>query len=529
MAATHIPTPTPLPLTFGLEFEHLLAFHSSLLLPLLSPTNTTILRSLPPTIRSALRQSGSQYLLTRSLYHGWALTSPTAYPHPFSASFHNECLAAHGCRGYADEVLRLETEVFRKRGGREVVVHDGWGKMREFGRWFVTGDTSLECASPAQLAETIGVERARSGEWDSGPVELVSRVLPLDAEESFEEVEEMLRILHGESDEAVGFTYKPFINQFCGLHVHIGLPPPTTTTDDDDDGDDETTTPTFTLPHLQHLAYITLAYEPALSLLHPPTRRPGGGINKIADLDLASNRDLFYPDFNYSRVDWNAVKEEEEEEMILEEEGDDSGYASGYKSDRSVYLKLPSPSKSVSKAKSAAVKEGEGQEEEAATHEEEEEEPTAEEDEMMLQSRFRSLIFTPKQTIKGLCALMSSKGQRGRVVNWTYIAKEDRGAARTVEFRQHEGCLDSREVGAWVRFCGELVRWAARGAEAEERMRRGSGGDEEGKGKERERLLEELYGRGVLGWEELVERMGLDGEGEEWVERRVEMWKEGGK
>ncbi|KAL8762306.1 MAG: hypothetical protein Q9184_001675 [Pyrenodesmia sp. 2 TL-2023] len=516
--------PTPLPLTFGLEFEHLLAFHSSLLLPLLPPTNTTILRSLPSSTRSALRQTGSQYLLTRSLYHGWALTSPTTYPHPFSPSFHNDCLAKHGCRGYADEILQLEREVFKKRG-REVVVHDGWGKMREFGRWFVTGDTSLGCASPAQLAEIIGHERAGSGEWDSGPVELVSRVLPLDAEESFQEVEEMLGILQGEDDDAEGFAYKPFINEFCGLHVHIGLPPPTA--DDDDDGE----TRTFALPHLQHLAYITLAYEPALSLLYPPSRRPGGGPKRSADLDLASNRDMFFAEPDFSRVDWNALKEEEEEEEQEEEqeeeeeviqEGPDSGYASAYKSDCSIYLKFPSASKAKLKARSGARKG-----EEASAQEQQEEEPTAEQEELSFQARFRSRIFTPMQTLKDLCALMSSKGQKGRGVNWTYLAKEERGAARTVEFRQHEGCFDALAVKRWVRFCGELVRWAGRGAEAEkERMRRGGSGDEEGKGKQREKVLEDLYGRGVLGVEQLVEKMGLEGEGKEWVEGRVRMWKE---
>ncbi len=184
----------------------------------------------------------------------------------------------------------------------------------------------------------------------------------------------------------------------------------------------------------------------------------------------------------------------------------------------------------------ASAEEGEedGRNEEEEEREEEDNERKEKEDyERVLQSRFRTLIFTPKQTIKGLCDLMSSKGQRGRMVNWTYLGKEERGGAQTVEFRQHEGCLDAEGVRGWVRFCGELVRWAGRGAEAEaERRKEERGGEEEdGEGdkereRERERWLEELYGSGILGVEDLVERMGLEGESRDWVEKRVGMWKE---
>ena len=76
----------------------------------------------------------------------------------------------------------------------------------------------------------------------------------------------------------------------------------------------------------------------------------------------------------------------------------------------------------------------------------------------------------------------------------------------------------------WVRFCAGLVRWGERGA-----------GDfaawveegEEGKGdEEEEEWFQDYYGRGKLGIEKLIERMGLDEEMRAWVEGRVRLWKE---
>ncbi|KAI4113280.1 MAG: hypothetical protein LQ338_008206, partial [Usnochroma carphineum] len=103
-----------LPLTFGLEFEHILAFHSSLLLPHL-PAGTAIIKHLTPSTRLALRQTTSQYLLTRPRYNGWGLTSATDYPSPFGPDWHNKCLEEHGCRGYADEALNIERDILTRQ------------------------------------------------------------------------------------------------------------------------------------------------------------------------------------------------------------------------------------------------------------------------------------------------------------------------------------------------------------------------------------------------------------------------------
>ncbi|KAL8834751.1 MAG: hypothetical protein Q9170_003628, partial [Blastenia crenularia] len=303
----------PLPLTFGLEFEHLLAFHTSLLHPHL-PTGTRVITSLPYSTRLALRQTTSQYLRTRPTYNSFALTSSTTYTSPFGDGWHNECLAQHGIRGYADEVLRIEQKIL---GDADVVVHDGKGKMTDFETWYLMNDTSLVGFNREDLtARLLGsnVPASELENWDSAPVELVSRVLSLDSPDSYTEMEMMLSRIRGGGLEQ---RYKAFISQHCGLHIHIGFP--TFSSSDKN-----------FLRLLQHLAYITVIYEPVLSSLHPKERRPG---HRDAEQDLMGCREAFYQEPDFSDVDWEGVD--------VVGEGD-----SGYASDESegVLLEFPFPS-----------------------------------------------------------------------------------------------------------------------------------------------------------------------------------------
>ncbi|KAI4280734.1 MAG: hypothetical protein L6R35_005829, partial [Caloplaca aegaea] len=423
---------TVLPLTFGIEFEHILAFHSSLLLPHLPPS-TRIIKDIPLSTREALRQTSIQYLCTRSYYNGWALTSPTAYPLPRGPRFHNECLDKNGCRGYGDEVLKIERDILIAASATDAVVQESEHKTQRFERWHLTTDNSLVGASHEALTEIIGTNRIETREWDSAPLELVSPPFPLDEEASFEEIATVLAAVRGTNLD----HHQAFIDQWCGLHVHIGLPPSST---------DET----FPLPLLQHLAYITLVYEPAISSLFPPQRRPD---RDDTGMDLGSNRDLFLPEPDYSNVDWDAV------EMVS-----DSGYASDDEAEEEgVYVELPKKggggrgTTTTPTSPSSAA---------AATAAESEDHAY----EVRIQQKAQTTLFAPAQTLHGLCHAMSSGGQRGRLVNWTYLARNPDNGPRTLEFRQHEGCLDAREVRGWVRFCGALVRWAAEmGAKEEER------------------------------------------------------------
>ncbi|KAL8768568.1 MAG: hypothetical protein Q9209_005253 [Squamulea sp. 1 TL-2023] len=552
-------------LTFGIELEHILAFHSSLLAPLL-PADTRIVKDIPCNKRKRLRQTTSLYQLTRPLYHGWGVTTPTIYPAHLGHDWHNKCLGEYGYRGYADEILRMEQHIFWNME-KEVVVHDGQGKMQNFGKWYLTTDTSLAGATPEDLAAIIGEDQVRSRQWDSGPVELVSRVLDVDDVSSYKEIEQMFEIL---GSGVVGRNgYKAFADRWCGLHVHIGL----SLSQPSMERRKGSEYMTFPLTLLQHLAYITIIYEPTLSLLHPPNRRPS---HRDAKTDLLGNREGFYAEPDYSTIDWDSVP--------------DSGYASGNDSDASdnsggILLKFPTdpkyrkdkgtPKQTQTGLKGSSGSEGEDALEiENSENQSERLEPDDPNSEPNMRKRARTLIFPPPSSHKShpmtlvkLVELMCTGNDRLRLINWTYLLRDpdlssptkftDKGLPRakgpqTLEFRQHEACFDAAGVKCWVLFCAALVRWAERGALAYEenfgereggefvRGRDGGDGEQGARGnvskeeremqekkwdEEEEEWFQGYYGRGKLGIRELVEGIELSAEMEKWVEGRVQMWK----
>jgi len=54
---------------------------------------------------------------------------------------------------------------------------------------------------------------------------------------------------------------------------------------------------------------------------------------------------------------------------------------------------------------------------------------------------------------------------RGQIVNFAYLSREN--GPQTIEFRQHAGSVDAREINYWVEFCLGLVRLAWRYADGE--------------------------------------------------------------
>ncbi|KAL9033012.1 MAG: hypothetical protein Q9214_007714, partial [Letrouitia sp. 1 TL-2023] len=402
------------PLTFGVEIEHVLVFHSSLLRPHLPPS-TSIIRDLSPDTRLALRDTSQQYNATRPYYNGWAFTSPSTYY--YSKENRQRCLQTHGCRGYADEVLKLEQQIFLDQAAAVDVDADAGQedetgsvvKPRSFERWHLVRDNSLTGLDAGELRSVLerhGVirneheqdENLRDKDWDSSALELVSRVLPL-SDRGFRELEDALAVLN--NNAAADEQSKKYIavtNRFCGLHVHIGLPPPDASYPFPAYGDTAAVIPpapappTFALRTLQHLALLLAVFEPQINALHPPHRAPGG-------VDLLSNRESFL---------------QEPEEYVGEDE-DDSGYASGdgdggalcdpEKFHASFAETSPSPSE-----------------------EEEEEKEEEMKEEAKLRKRARDAIFAPGMTVEALSDLMSPT--RSRVVNFTYLKRND-GRART--------------------------------------------------------------------------------------------------
>lgn len=85
----------------------------------------------------------------------------------------------------------------------------------------------------------------------------------------------------------------------------------------------------------------------------------------------------------------------------------------------------------------------------------------------------RSRIFDPDMTIAELSRLMCG-GSKNHIVNFTYLVRAAT-LPRTIEFRQHEACLDAEAVRWWVLFLTNLVQLAHRMA-VDHGVRIGDGG-----------------------------------------------------
>ncbi|KAL8945506.1 MAG: hypothetical protein Q9183_008064, partial [Haloplaca sp. 2 TL-2023] len=284
--------------------------------------------------------------------------------------------------------------------------------MDQFDKWHLATDTSLVGATKEDLATVLKSNRITGNvdDWDSGPVELVSRILRVDEEASFTEIGRYLAALQPvPTHRHRRKTYTAFTSSFCGLHVHIGLPPsssppsalspsrssasptlifpshPSSSSSSSSCHPPKEDAQTFSLPLLQHLAYITVIYEPVLSRLHPPHRRPGV---KITEMDIGSNRALFYAGLDSRDVDWDCV------------------YAPSSSSEESDLECPRRPAEAEEKDKQARIEEGDD---------------TAGEDllrDLRFQHRARSLIFDEAMTLEHLCGIMS-EGMKGRIINWT--------------------------------------------------------------------------------------------------------------
>ena len=298
-------------LTFGIEIEHILLFHETLLHPHLNTTSptTAIRKTLSPEVRRRLCEGTPRHTLFYPEYRGWGLTTPTNYAN-FKVDPHV------GVRTYADEVLHIEDTIFAG-AGIDVEVHDDNGKKARFSKWCLMRDWSLVGLTRDELraqfqAMSIATNHEEVESWDSHGVELVSPPLEPSVE-SFAELRRYLSVLNQSSQrpgliapddakkasvaEAEGasslFTkleglsvatiseqterslaqerpatgskglYRALASKECGLHVHVGLPP--STSDAGGDG----LHPTFDIGHMQHLAYILVMYEPYISSLHP--------------------------------------------------------------------------------------------------------------------------------------------------------------------------------------------------------------------------------------------------------------------
>lgn len=387
-------------LTFGVELECVFAFHQDLLTDHLKKisASTIIIKELTDEMRRDFRRCQNDYLVTRPQYMGWALTSPVPLLPSGEKTPTGHRLDKFGCRPYADEILHVALPLLPPSTDFQSLVYSG--KRETFSQWHVCEDTSIMGASQKVLLAELGDRIDDIGSWDSHGLELVSRILePSPA--AFEEITSYLTALRGNSASRHG----ALITQHCGMHVHIGFPPPANAKTGD-------VLPSFDLATIQHLSYLLVMYESEFSSLHPTSRREEGIGSQT---DVASNLDDFYADM--------------ESRIIYDDDEWDSELVDG-----EVVPALLTP---------------------PAT-------PPAEcEDEPyygLSFSRAREMIFAPDMTMAKLVRMMCGT-KRGHIVNYQYLLRKETGA-RTIEFRQHAGCLQEDDIRHWVELLIKLVNKA---------------------------------------------------------------------
>lgn len=217
---------------------------------------------------------------------------------------------------------------------------------------------------------------------------------------------------------------------------------------------------TFGLAMLQHLAYLLVMYEAQISQMHPPSRRAG---SDAAMKDCITNLDEFaeasvnasYQDFNEGYFEANG------------ELGD--------------YNELEEPFVTPVSCEIS-----------------------------------RRLIFASDMTTAKLVKLMCGT-LKDHIVNFTYLLRPAQ-AARTLEFRQHEGTLDPEAIRWWVNFVLGLVKLADQMAD-----KYGADKDYAGEGYPR------AQNGGEARLEELWELMRFEEEGRLFYERRMESGYEDGR
>lgn len=393
-------------LTFGVELECVFGFHESLLiehLKTLGVDPSAIVKNLTDDMKLDFRRCRMDYMLTRRQYMSWALTSPVPLLPSGEQTPTGLRLENFGCRPYADEILHVALPLLPAGTEFQSLVYQG--KRDTFSQWHVCEDTSIMGADKQTLVASLGDRIVDASAWDSHGLELVSRILePSPA--AFAEISSFLSSLRGDAASRHG----ALITDHCGMHVHIGLPPPAGAQNGD-------VLPSFSLSTIQHLSYLLVMYETEFSSLHPAPRRQGD----MSQIDVASNLDDFYADME-SRMTYD-----DDDDWDPELDDDDNIAA------QSLLTPPPTPPPS-SDCPEPELYYG------------------------LSFSRAREMIFAPGMTMTKLVKMMCGTS-RQHIVNFQYLLRDEH-CARTIEFRQHAGCLDADDVREWVQLLVKLVKKA---------------------------------------------------------------------
>ncbi|MCJ1484228.1 hypothetical protein MMC06_004396 [Schaereria dolodes] len=304
-----------LQLTYGVELEMILVFHEELLvnyvraleldefeedtLPRLLTEQDLhdealkrLVQDLPERWRREMSQATEHYRRSRPLYMGWAIKEerdPRTHTNPavvYGPSF----------RTYDDEPLHLAREVLRlaprtdnyeywvETGVEDTfpidIYQDAHGvpKRISYQNWHLANDRSLVGVDKTTIQAYLDQKKASSEHyrnnernyalasryndaenWDSHGIELVSRVLN-PGPDSINEIALLLETIKGRPPHRHG----ALVTDFCGLHIHIGVPVQPALGIQTED---------FPLGTLQHLALILIVYEAQINTLFPIHRR----------------------------------------------------------------------------------------------------------------------------------------------------------------------------------------------------------------------------------------------------------------
>ena len=420
--------------TFGVELETVLAFHETLLRRHLQSTSKRfeIIKNIPDDIRKELNLAPALYRRYYPKYMGWGLTTSASSDEIDVRTFQEseDKRAKLGYRAYAGEILTLAKTLLLPE---DIRMYFGKGDP-DYRFWHLTHDTSLVGVSKAVLTKNLRLadrEIDDIEDWDSHGVELVSRVLPFESA-SFHEINTYLTRLFGTPSS----QHLAMVTECCGLHVHVGLPPPA-------DHTEGTPPPTFSLPTLQHLAYILVMYEIPLRALFPKWRFDGSNAGKH---DLHTNLGNFFEE--PMGEDWDPKK--------------DNFHVTNPTPSATDSDNKPAVADILSKAHISMKKDDSKSNAKITTPSA----PAAIDPNLSPSGPFcptipfstaRSKIFSPNMTVPKLATLMSPT--RAYLVNFKYLLRQD-GSPRTLEFRQHEGCLNLSSLKSWVTFVVGLVRLA---------------------------------------------------------------------
>ncbi|KAI9784197.1 MAG: hypothetical protein M1835_003649 [Candelina submexicana] len=272
-----------LPLTFGVELELVFIFHEDRLKKILSQkpstASATIVKQLSNEDRDTLGE-GRNYLAYNDMlprhYNSWGLAN--AGTHPYAKTTEDGSI-----RRYGIEPLEIVREVLLPVRPN-VRIHEERAKPDDhsiFNDWHITNDYSLIGVDKSQMIKELPQripDSTAAEKWDSLGVEVVSRVLD-NAENAETEIAAILSALKGDSSSLHGVT----LTEHCAVHVHVGQG-----------------ASGFSLPTLQHLAYLLVVYEREIAKILPVTRREGSSSSAA---ERRSNQDKFFAEARYE-IQW---------------------------------------------------------------------------------------------------------------------------------------------------------------------------------------------------------------------------------